>query len=1126
MIVRFAATAAWGCCVTVLGIGLVCQASETSEPKMMGEVSALSPDSPVTVIGDEQNIVAPMLKTPNCYFIQKRGSFSEWRVIEFSVMAEKDATVFIILGGPYVNKLPYGVYYDDLKVNGELLPNGGFDEGLKGWGIGGTPRIPIEAEIVNDERIKTSGNAVLVWREATRYQKVPIVAGKKYDVSVRFLLAGCLNVPSDVHPLSLRPVANRGFADKVEGDNAGGWCDQGPTKDMHTYFPKRKTYGGMEFDVIDPDGNNGKAVAVMHMDLKPTGLKEFTVPVDAKDESFRYLYLLHSSAWTPSKALSIGKLTVTCADGTSQDIDVQSQRDIIDWVSCVEAPNAWPVFIQDDSGEKKAVYLSRFTLPEKPLKSIRFASHAKNVWIIGGASLSSRMVSAPARREDYTFKIGDEFHKADFDNPEIVEGSILDLSEREGIKPCGAYGKAFVAADGSLRFDKLPDVPQRFMGNHISVTAVLNGETDYAKYARLMRRQGYNSIRVIVSEYLFGHYLGKNENGKMTSDGFYNAERLDKFDRFMAEIKKNGIYVYLATSSSTVPLGSQNDFKPALLSGDPEKRAFIKEAMVKLLTRVNPYTGVALKDDPMVVVYEYVNENSPGFLTGGPANGSAGFRLTDATIARIRSGWQSHLKERHKTIEALRQAFPKEVGDAKDFSEITPHTGSYVELSPWAHEFQEFTRKYLDRDLEFFKSVMKEVGYNGPITMYNMDKFMTVSFIRAKNGIPVTVNTYHSHYTPDGRTPQISSIGNGVNYFCSSANCRILGQPMMLSEYNDCERNSYSYEAGLALPAYAALQGFDALYVHKDTVITKEGSRYEESGHTVNRSPTFRACQFLAYLLYGRGDVRKSKNMVELCYSKKMMASVNSNGFANTNQAKLALILGLATKYEGVGKYPDIPDAVELPGFGSDAGGNFQAQFVEVGESKTGGDFLASTVELLRKKNILGAKNRTDVTKGNFESDTEELFIETSVPRMRVRTAKTEAIALPQDGSATVGKLTVENTSTGACVAASAMDGKNLADSERIVLLYITEQARNGSVVEANRVKELKKGKEIILKIGKLSASLKTNSKKSFVCYPLTVNGVRRSAIPVANDKGVLRIGFDTAALENGVTPFFELSAD
>lgn len=65
-------------------------------------------------------------------------------------------------------------------------------------------------------------------------------------------------------PLDLKEAANMGFADEVAGDGIGGWTDQGAINDMSGFDLRgRVNLRGVDFDIIDPEKNNGKSVITL-----------------------------------------------------------------------------------------------------------------------------------------------------------------------------------------------------------------------------------------------------------------------------------------------------------------------------------------------------------------------------------------------------------------------------------------------------------------------------------------------------------------------------------------------------------------------------------------------------------------------------------------------------------------------------------------------------------------------------------------------------------------------------------------------------------------------------------------------------------------------------------------------
>ncbi|MBN2294439.1 MAG: hypothetical protein JXM70_18565, partial [Pirellulales bacterium] len=103
----------------------------------------------------------------------------------------------------------------------------------------------------------------------------------------------------------------------------------------------------------------------------------------------------------------------------------------------------------------------------------------------------------------------------------------------------------------------------------------------------------------------------------------------------------------------------------------------------------------------------------------------------------------------------------------------------------------------------------------------------------------------------------------------------------------------------------------------------------------------------------------------------------------------------------------------------------------------------------------------------------------------------------------------------------------DLAESRRMVLLYTTEAANTGMVVTPDRTKMFDGGTlPVLMKVGRLDATLQNAHGKNMALYALGLNGERRERLPLAWEDGRLKIHLDTASLKHGPTPFFELTVD
>lgn len=96
--------------------------------------------------------------------------------------------------------------------------------------------------------------------------------------------------------IDLRNHCNMAFIDETEGDGKGGWTDQGPTHDLRIAPLGAETFGGVPFQVIEPDKNKGRSCIVLKGKHGPA----FPARVDGIQVGryVRRMFFLVASAWS------------------------------------------------------------------------------------------------------------------------------------------------------------------------------------------------------------------------------------------------------------------------------------------------------------------------------------------------------------------------------------------------------------------------------------------------------------------------------------------------------------------------------------------------------------------------------------------------------------------------------------------------------------------------------------------------------------------------------------------------------------------------------------------------------------------------------------------------------------
>jgi hypothetical protein len=295
-------------------------------------------------------------------------------------------------------------------------------------------------------------------------------------------------------------------------------------------------------------------------------------------------------------------------------------------------------------------------------------------------------------------------------------------------------------------------------------------------------------------------------------------------------------------------------------------------------------------------------------------------------------------------------------------------------------------------------------------------------------------------------------------------------------------------------------------------------------------SPVTRPSEFLFTYLFVRGDVKTSAHRVELQVPQSILGEFKQ---ASTEQTKLGLMSGFGISFpdlqppKGVAQLAE-PDAIVTPAGGVRIRQNGKwTDEGEVAEGEKAGLSLDALVGRMKHSGLLPEANISEPSKGVFQSDTGEITLRAQENLLKVATRFSEAVTLEAGRGEPVGRLEVIGSDTPAMIGVCAVDGKEIAESRRMVLLYTTEAANTGMVVTPDRTTMFAEGTlPVLMKVGRLDATLQNAHGKNMALYAIGLNGERRQRLPLAWEDGRLKIHLDTASLAHGPTPFFELTVD
>ena len=707
----------------------------------------------------------------------------------------------------------------------------------------------------------------------------------------------------------------------------------------------------------------------------------------------------------------------------------------------------------------------------------------------------------------------------------IRKGSALDLS---GIVRAEKNSTRIVYSPvtGGYTYEDEPETPIHFFAAdsmpsylYLYHGRILNKpekgtKKEFDLWAQSLKRRGYSSIRMHTLDNVLCHRSKK--------DMEIDPIALDRIMYSFACLKREGIRLHLSILAyliySRYEKGKQSNRTPQKIGfmflNDSEWERF-RFGTEKLLNTVNPYTGKRLIDDPLLISLEILNEMDaccdPAFIYNFyKKNKQEEFAPLKG---KINTAWQNFLKRKGLPPRPVPNVSNKE-----------------NDLSEEASLFYEFHTEQLDRAFRRGEKILRDLGWRGAIINNSQSKRIGYGVSRWRCSNTVDVHGYFGHPSQFMRSGSImyqrSSIEGFAVQFRSINSVRQYGRGFQVGEFNHSFWNRYIHEEGIAFPALAAFQGHQIISFFQNpympTYLHKELDNFN-----IYANPVMMANGFLGAVLFGRGDVKPARHQGVLNIPSSYRKKENTAAFPiNSEQSKIALMTGLSIAFpdekpaEGTA-YSRKPDFILSPAnHGFTNGDEWSSNIRDVNDGSF--DLAAYTAEL-KKQGILPADNISDPAKGIFQTDTGEITLYGPEKKMTVITPRTEAISWERNSQEKLGKLAVFPAKGHATIAVSSVDGKDLAESSRIVLIFSTEAINSEMKLSDDWTKLFATGKRpILVRSGECKAELQAKPG-SWKLYALGLDGERLEELPLENANGKLTISFDTAKLKHGVTPFFEL---
>ncbi len=412
----------------------------------------------------------------------------------------------------------------------------------------------------------------------------------------------------------------------------------------------------------------------------------------------------------------------------------------------------------------------------------------------------------------------------DFFRPE----ALLDLRSlnetvagEHGFIGLSADGRDFVRGDGQ---------PIRFWavntGAHPS-----NIEGLLEDHARFLAKRGGNMAR------FHGNIAPKGDGQRMTD---FDAGMRDELWKYVAAMKKEGIYMtispYWAGSVKPKPGWAsprEGTDMHGLLFFDPELQRAYKEWLRAIYVPVNPYTGIALKDDPAVAIIQIQNEDSLLFWSVGAIKG--------ANLDLISRKYGEWLTAKYGSLEAAAQTWEGATVNGDDLTnglvrfyniwEMTedgidqigrPAGGKAVRV---ADQLEFWTETMRDFNAEIVRFLREDIGARqlvnagnwksaDPVLLEDAElySYSSAEVLATNRYIGDThIGEYGGWAIVNGDKFQDRSVlvkPNGLPINLKQAT----GHPMMVTESSWTLPRAYESEGPFLISVFQSLTGVDAYY--------------------------------------------------------------------------------------------------------------------------------------------------------------------------------------------------------------------------------------------------------------------------------------------------------------------------
>ncbi len=368
----------------------------------------------------------------------------------------------------------------------------------------------------------------------------------------------------------------------------------------------------------------------------------------------------------------------------------------------------------------------------------------------------------------------------------------IDLSFLyEGEKPAGKHGFLQIKGDKFVFED---GTEAKFWGTNFNSAQIFPPHEQSEKVAKRLAKIGVNIVRFhqMDGEWstpnIFQLTKGKNKPDTQSFD----PESIDRLDYLIHCLKEEGIYVYLdlltyrrfKTGDGVEAADQLRDAAKPYTTFNRRLIELQKKYIYDLYSHINPYTKLAYKDDPVIVLSEITNEND--------------LWSQDVTLEPYRTELEKLYRDwaSGNNVKVPKEEVKFDRRDAK-FNEF----------------FIEVTQDYYKEMISY----MREIGVKVPVAGTNWTR-NAAHLIAQDAGDFTDTHAYTSggkgwrdRHGNFGNAPNVTSTNNMLP---ALAFYRLQDKPFFISEWDNPWPNEWRAESSILMASAGALQGWGGFTIH------------------------------------------------------------------------------------------------------------------------------------------------------------------------------------------------------------------------------------------------------------------------------------------------------------------------